>query len=186
MKLYRSILSLAMAGLLATACASSRLDRMFAADQYLEITRTFEADSTLHGQERALYLAGIAYALPESPAYAPDRAMQLLDQLLSLYPEGRHAAHAGHLQQLHRELQRHEESHAAQEREVAVREASLAAMHEEVAALEDALAAETTRADGLQAEADRLSAEIARANTLVEAIQAELEALKGIDLNRPR
>lgn len=188
MTLYRSALSLAMLGfvLVASACATSSLDRMFAADQYLEIARTFEADSTLHGQERALYLAGIAYALPESPAYAPERAMQILDRLISLYPDGEHALHARHLQQLHRELRRTGDAQALQEREVAVREASLAAMRDEVAALEEELAGERARAERLQADVDRLNGEIQRGNALIEAIEAELEALKGIDLNRPR
>lgn len=158
---------------------------MFAADQYLEVVRSFEADSTLHVQERALYLAGVAYALPESPAYDPERAMQILDRLVSLYPDSPYAEHAAHLQQLHQALRQTSDSRAGLLQEVAEKEAALATMRAEVLELQDELATEKARADGMQAVIDNLNVELQRANTTIEAIEAELEALKGIDLNRP-
>lgn len=187
MKMTRSGLAVLFVFLMAAGgCAGRAMEPTLSPEQYVEVARTFEADSTLHVQERALYLAGLAYALPESPAYDPRRAMQIFDRLIALYPDSPGAVHAAHLQQLHRALGQSEEALGRLEREVASREAALATAREESRAIEEQLAVERARGDGLQVVVDRLTGELQRANARIGAIEAELEALKGIDLNRPR
>src|SRR5690554_1742773 len=104
-RIIHFVLSLA---LLATAagCVTGTLDRHFAAGRYLEVTRLFEADSSLQTRESALYVAAMAYALPDSPAYDPPRALETLDRLLTLYPQSGRSAEALRVRQILRETER--------------------------------------------------------------------------------
>ncbi len=183
-RISRFLLSLAPL-LLAAGCVASALDRHFAAGQYLEVARLFEADSSLQSREKALYFAAMAYALPESPAYDPSRAIETLDRLLTLYPRGSRSGEALRLRQilqetdrLARETQRLEENLA----EATAARDSTAAM---LAELHDSIATQSARADGLQAIADRLTREVRERDARIQALQAELDGLKQIDMGRP-
>jgi hypothetical protein len=185
MKALRPLLGLAVSAWLASGCVGGKLDRPFAAGQYLEVARLFEADSALHDREDALYMAALAYGLPASPAYAPDRAVETLDRLLMLYPRTGRRTHALHLREILREARRLALDGETREQELAEATAALAAERERVGELEDRLAGEEARGDGLQAIADRLTREVQQRNARIQALEEELAALKEIDLNRP-
>lgn len=181
----RSIAGIVALALAAGACVSSTLDRHFDAERYLEVTRAFEADTTLHVQEEALYLAGLAYALPDSPAYDPGRAIQLFDRLRALYPHSRSATHAGHLQQLLTAGQEIEEERSRRDAEVSDLEQEITRLRATVADLEAKLATEQRRADGLHTVAEQLTRQLESRAQRIQELEEELAALKEIDLNRP-
>lgn len=56
---------------------------------------TFEADSSLHRDEEALFRAGLLYADPGSPVHDPSAARRLLGRLLELHPDTGHRLAAG-------------------------------------------------------------------------------------------
>jgi hypothetical protein len=179
------ILTVALAGTLAAGCVGSKLDRSFAAGQYSEVVRLFEADPALQVQETPLYHAALAYGLPESPAYEPGRAIETLERLLRLHPNTSHRDHALHLHQLldevrelsDRELRHQAELHALSER--------LEEQRQQLGELEEELATEKTRADALRTISDRLDREVRERDNQIRALQEELTGLKEIDLNRP-
>lgn len=170
--------------LLLSACASSGLERQFSSGQYLEVVGRFEADSTLHGREDALYFAALSYAQPGSAAYDPDRAFETLERLLSLHPHGRRQADAAHLHGVLAETARLTRDQASREDQLAAVRAELEYARARAATLEEALADQTTRASGLQTIADRLARDIQGRDARIRALEEELEALKEIDLNR--
>lgn len=183
-RISRFILSLTCLTL-ASGCVAGTLDRHFAAGRYLEVTRLFEADSSLQTRERALYLAAMAYAVPESPAYDPPRALATLDRLLTMYPASDRSAEALRVRQILQEtdrLAREAERLDAQLAEVRTANASAEARLLE---LQDSLATRSARAAGLQTIADRLGREVRERDAQIEALQAELDALKQIDMARP-
>jgi hypothetical protein len=180
--------ALIVAGLLALplagGCASgSALDRPFAAGELAEVARIFEADSSLHLQEGALFRASLAYALPESGAYHPERALKNLDRLLTLFPGTTHRPHALQLRQLLHEVREAERRQSAEVEALAARTREQQLRIDE---LEARLAAAASRADTLQALADRLDREAQARETRIRALQEELNGLKEIDLNRRR
>jgi hypothetical protein len=171
--LVAGVLALAVAG-----CAGNRFDRHFAAGNFQEVARLFEADSSLHADPAALYRAGLAYALPESPVYDPDRALEVFDLLQARHPKHPQREHVAQLQQLLRlaDLQ--------QERQLS-RDARLRAQQTEIEELKAQLARERQRAETLLTTTERLEREARERDARLRALQEELAALKQIDLNRP-
>jgi tetratricopeptide (TPR) repeat protein len=96
MKLLRArrCLMVAIAGSVSAACASSEIDRYFEEEQYVQTTLVFETDSSLATDEDALFQAGVSYALPDSPVHDAERALELLERLLALYPDTKHRQEA--------------------------------------------------------------------------------------------
>lgn len=182
---FRRILWSTLPLLLASGCVASALDRHFAAGRYLEVTRLFEADSSLQNREGALFFAAVAYALPESPAYDPSRAIETLDRLLTLYPDGSRSAEALTLRQVLRETDRLTREAERLDEELTEARADLEAAEARLMVVRDSLEVQSTRAEGLQAIADRLTREVRQRNSRIEALEAELDALKQIDMARP-
>lgn len=79
-----------LAGLVAIACSTREMDRYFDSGEYALVAGAFEADPDLESDERALFEAGVAYALPASAVRDPERARVLLTRLLEMYPDTGH------------------------------------------------------------------------------------------------
>jgi hypothetical protein len=157
--------------LAASGCAAHPVERHFRAGEMAEVARRFEADSSLHRNPAALYRAGLAHALPESPVFDPERALVLFDRLQALQPDHPQRERIAQLRQFLRL------SGLQQERQLS-RDARLRAQQAEIDDLRAQLARERSRADRLDREARDRDARI-------RALQEELDALKRIDLNRP-
>jgi hypothetical protein len=167
------------------ACATGQLDRPFADGQYLEVVRLFEADSTLHGDEMALYQVSLAYGLPTSPAFDAERAVETLDRLLSLYPRSSRASEARHLRDILSETARLQAERSADQRRLNEATMALEAARGWRSELSESLALQRVRADGLQTIADQLTRQLQSRDARIQALEEELAALKEIDLNRP-
>jgi hypothetical protein len=174
----RAILTAGALALAAAGCASHSLDRHFRSGEFLQVARAFEADSSLHARPGALYRAGLAYALPESPVYDPERALEVFDLLQTRHPKHPQREHVAQLQQFLRLADRQ------QERQLA-RDARLRAQESEIEELKAQLSRERQRAETLRATTERLEREGRERETRLRALQDELAALKRIDLNRP-
>jgi hypothetical protein len=172
------LFSVGVLALAAAGCASSTLDRHFRAGEFSEVARAFEADSSLHAKPGALYRAGLVYALPESPVYDPDRALEVFDRLQTRHPEHSQREHVAQLIQLLRH------AHLGQERQL-WRDARLRAQQAQIDDLRAQLAREKARAETLRSTADRLDRELRERESRIRSLQEELAALKRIDLNRP-
>ena len=90
----RRQLLLGLASLFAVACSPRELDRYFDSGQYVQVAGAFEADPELQSDERALFEAGVAYAVPGSDVHDPELARTLLTRLLDLYPDTRYRGEA--------------------------------------------------------------------------------------------
>ncbi|MQA90489.1 MAG: hypothetical protein GEU90_09665 [Gemmatimonas sp.] len=166
------------------ACASS-LEEAYVPAEFAGSASAFEADSTLQADERAIYLAALAYASPESSSYDPNRAIHLLERLLTLHPRSRYANHARYIHQLLGEVDRLDTlaTEATEERDSLA--AELAGEREQVEALQEDLWELTVRADAHEAIAMSLRREILQRDARIRQLEDELSALKKIDLNRP-
>lgn len=69
--------------------AASFDERLLAAD-YESVLAIYAADTTLHANERATYLAALAAARTGHPAHDPDRATELFGRLLERHPDTEH------------------------------------------------------------------------------------------------
>lgn len=79
------------------ACATSSFHRHVEAERYEAALEAFEADSSLHQEEDALYRAGVLYATPGSPGYDPARGLETLERLLRIHPATPHRREADRL-----------------------------------------------------------------------------------------
>lgn len=96
---------MAVVSVLAMACAKQRFYREYEAGDFASAARTFEADSALWNDEKALYRAGLIYCTPDSGVFDPWLAERSLVRLLVLHPETRHEPEAVALLGLLREVQ---------------------------------------------------------------------------------
>lgn len=68
------------------ACATAEFHRLYEQGRDAEAIAVYEADATLHRQERALLRAGALYALPDSDARDLEKARETFERYLRLYP----------------------------------------------------------------------------------------------------
>ncbi|MFW6088292.1 MAG: hypothetical protein ACODAB_00980 [Gemmatimonadota bacterium] len=64
-------------------------ERLLAGD-YERVLALYAADTTLHGNERATYVAALAAARTGHPAHDADRAIELFGRLLERHPDTAH------------------------------------------------------------------------------------------------
>jgi hypothetical protein len=72
-----------------------RFDALYEAGAWGEAAVVFEADSSLHAEERTLYRAGLMYAQVGGGVFDAGRATTAFERLIELFPQSRHAAPAG-------------------------------------------------------------------------------------------
>lgn len=168
------------------AAATPEFHSHFEAGRYLEAAATFEADTALLQDERALFRAGVVHGIPDSPAYDPPRARWALERLLSLHPETEHRAEAARLLSLLRESERMERHLEERRQEVRRATAELAEVRERMAALERRLDERDRQMVVLRRLAERLDAQLREREREVESLREELDQLMDIDLGRNR
>lgn len=66
---------------------SASFDERLLAGDYESVLAIYAADTTLHANERATYLAALAAARTGHPAHDPDRATELFGRLLERHPD---------------------------------------------------------------------------------------------------
>lgn len=69
---------------------SASFDERLLAGDYESVLAIYAADTTLHADERATYLAALAAAQTGHPAHDPDRATELFRRLLERHPDTPH------------------------------------------------------------------------------------------------
>ncbi len=69
---------------------TASFDERLLAGDYESVLAIYAADTTLHENERATYLAAVAAAQRGHPAHDPDRATELFGRLLERYPDTEH------------------------------------------------------------------------------------------------
>jgi hypothetical protein len=174
---------------LAGGCAGSTFDRHFDARRWDAAARAFDADTALHGSERALYRAAVVHATPGTAVYDPQRARALLERLLEIRSSGGRSLEASLLLALLHEVERQDSARLALQREAERRIARLAT---EIARLEDELRSTAERHTANMAEASQLRAlaaalrtELRQRENRMQELQRELDRLKEIDLSPP-
>ncbi len=165
------------------ACTSSRAtgDRAFAAGDYPAAAAAYEGalqhDPNARSDALLLFRLGLAYADADTPVYEPERAVELLREVVARFPKDRAAERAAQLlPHLEREV-RLEATVASERRRVADLEAQLAKALEEAHALNAEVAAR-------EEQLARLRAALADAQAQARRVREELEQLKRIDLQR--
>lgn len=158
-------------------CSGSRWDQYLQAGRHLDLVRSYEADSAAQGQELALYVTGLSYASPASPAHDPAQARRLFERLVQFYPESKHRVVVD----------------------------PMLALYSELEAKSDEVTAARTERDSARVEVARLQAEVSRVRVQSElysdlsrhfrqalnlrdararSLERQLEELKQIDLGQ--
>ncbi len=170
-------------GLAGCASALRDADRAFDSGDYARAAVAYEAALAArpqaHLDERALFRLAVTHAMPDSPVYDPAKAETLLVDLSRLHPDGPYAERTRVILPFVRQARKMED-------EVAEGAARITTLQGQIDAL-------TGRVQGLQAdlkdrdgELARLRASLAETQEHLHRVEAELEALKRIDLQRHR
>jgi hypothetical protein len=169
--------------LVLTGCASARKpgDRAFQAGDYPAAAAAYEAAIQRTPAARAdpelLLRLAIAYARPDTTVYEPQRAVEVLKEVVTRFRGDRAAREAALLLPNLEQEVRLLAAVASARRTIADLEGELARTREETHALD---AAAKTREDQLA----RLHASLADAQAQLRRVRDELEQLKRIDLRR--
>lgn len=78
------------AALAMIGCATAPFHRHLAAREWGEAASEFASDTTLLKDPDALYAAGVLFGSPDRATYDPERAADLLEQLITRFPNSRH------------------------------------------------------------------------------------------------
>ena len=76
------------------ATGTPSMDELYEAGDYAGALRAFQADASLGMQEKSLYRAAIASAMPGHSGHGRSRALGLLTRLLTEHPESDYATEA--------------------------------------------------------------------------------------------
>lgn len=175
--------------LMPLACASTQFDRYFEARQWSDAAREFAADSTLRSDDRALFRAAQLFGSPDSDAFDPERARQLLDDLIRLHPGSKQVGPALTMIALLDEVQRVRNDVILRERELQAEIHVLAhdveQLQERIRWLESRFVAQEEQNQTLRRIADRLEFDLRDRENQLRALQDELDRLKDIDLSPP-
>lgn len=173
-----AILLFALAG-----CVRTTLFERYVADQnWIAAAREFAADSSLVGNERTLYQAGVVFGTPGLPTYQPVKSRELLNTLLARFPDSPHRWDATARLLLIDEVFRMERTATARERELEDRISTLTRETRELRARIDSA---TAQGDSLRVSISKLEADRREKEEQIKALRLELQRLKEIDL-KPR
>lgn len=149
--------------------------------RWTDAAHAFAADSSLMGDDRALYEAGLLYSSPIRGAYDPEHAQALLRRLLSQFPDTPYRVDASDRLALVDSVL-DGGLRAARERDLESRIATLTGQMQRSRVGRDSAAA---RSDTLQRALDRVNADLRDRDEQIKALKLELQRLKAIDLKRP-
>jgi Trp operon repressor len=168
---------------LAVACVhTTQFDQYLAREQWLEAAREFSTDSTLRGNEHAIYRAALLFGTPGRVTYNADSARALLTRLLTRFPETSHREDAVARLALLDQLVTTQRTAEFRARALEARIDSLTRVTRELRSRADSTA---TQSDSLRATIVRLEAERKEREDQLKALRLELQQLKEIDL-KPR
>jgi hypothetical protein len=172
-----------------SACASRAFDQHVAAGRWTEAAATFSQDSTLHGNEHALYRAAVIHASPDLGAYQPRLARELLIRLLRQHPRSVYRESAVGFIALIDEVDRvrYEAIERQQHLEAARNrlEADIARIGAEIDSARARSEAQVEANSLLRVTVDRLQAILRNRENELAALRVELDRLKAIDLRGP-
>lgn len=168
-------------------------------DQYYESGRYTEAEAALveylessftedEVASRALFRLGVIYATPEISLYDPLHSIEILEKLISSYPESSYASEASVLRHLLLQSQELEVERREVQLQLEELESELARRHSEVFMLQKQLGVREGQITELQQGTPPLEAQIQDLLGQLEAKELELEQLdrlKAIDLEAP-
>ena len=168
-------------------------DRYYANGRYPEAAAAYQVylDSGTSDKDltiRTLYRLGVIFATPGSSTYDPHRSVEILDQLLNVYPGSLHAAEARLLRNLQVEIRGLEQELSGDRVrltelvvDLAERESELAVLEQQVDERDDQIVALQDSIPPLRSQIRELSRELSSKQQELE----QLERLKAIDLDQP-
>ena len=171
----------------------------FVGDQYYEEGRYPEAERALTEYlessalddttaARALYRLGVIYAFPGSRLHDPEKAREVLDTLLSWYPDSAQVAEAKTLRDVLVELQEQQAERSDLMAQIATLQTELEASNAQLFTLQKQVAVKQGQITSLAESIPPLEARIRELVEQLAARQQELEQLdrlKAIDLESP-
>jgi hypothetical protein len=175
-----------LCSLLPIACATSAFDREFEAGQYAAARRIFEADSSLQRHEQSLFRAGLVHAFPGTSAYDPQKARQLFDRLLTLYPESSYGSSVRYLTVFMDEVDRLEKGTALRDEQIKQINNRIEELQERNLWLESLREKLEFQVDTFGGLAVNLEKELRETRFRLRVLREELERLKEIDLKTRR
>lgn len=164
--------------------ANGRLPEAAAAYQVYLDSGTSDKEQTT----RTLYRLGVIFATPGSSAYDPHRSVEILEQLISLYPGSLHTPEATLLRNLQLEIRDLKDELTADQARLTELAAILAEREDELARTEQEVGDRDSQIVALQDSISPLRLEIRELIREVASKQRELEQLerlKAIDLDQP-
>jgi hypothetical protein len=164
------------------ACATTQFDRYLAEERWADAARVFSADSALRNDEHALYAAGVLYGTPGRPTFDPVIARDMLQRLLSRFPQSDRRADASQRLALLDEIVRARRDADAREHELTTQIDSLSA---DTRLLRTRLDSASAQGDQMRRTTSRLEAELRDREEQLRTLRRELQRLKEIDL-KPR
>lgn len=185
---------LLMASILGGCQSTTRVgDRYYANGRYPEAAAAYQVyvesgTSDKDQTTRTLYRLGVIFATPGSSTYDPQRSVEILDQLMSVYPGSLYAAEARLLQNLQVEIGNLEQELAADRVRLTELSVDLAERENELAVLEQQVGDRDDQILTLQDSIPPLRIEIRELIRELVSKQQELEQLerlKAIDLDQP-
>lgn len=162
-------------------------DDLFSAGEYVRAAQAYEAylgSDPEVGPEtsKALYRLAITYGSASSSAYDPERAVSLLQRLLSEDPNGEYSLAAQVILQQQKEIVSLSAVVTSRRDLIQTLIADLSNLQEDLAKTESEVGERNETVQALSARIEHLRSEIARLSQQLSEREAELEMLKEIDL----
>jgi tetratricopeptide (TPR) repeat protein len=175
-----------LAALSLAACATSPFNRHFEAGRFAEAQQIFEQDSALQRQEETLFRAALLHAIPESPVYQPEKARQLFDRLLTLYPKSSYRRNVGYLTSFLDEVDRLGRDGTLLGQQIESLNIRIMELHERNLWLEELREKLELQLDIFGGLAVNLEKELRETRAQLTTLREELDRLKEIDLRTRR
>lgn len=179
-----------VAGLAACTTVSSQADWLFETGEYAQAAKAYE--SYLESDpdpgpktSRALYRLGLTYASTEASSYDPQKAAELLKELLEQDPDGIYSLGASVLLGLQEEVLHLRDEVASRRDLVQSLVAEHSGLRQELERVEGEAGEKDEAVQDLSARIQRLESEIGRLKSDLAQRVEELERLKAIDLETP-
>jgi hypothetical protein len=172
---------IAVVALAACAARVSQFDRYFMRQQWTEAAKEFAADSSLHGNEHAVYRAALLYSTPAWPTYNADTARVFLAAFIKRFPASTYRDEAGARLAL---LEQWVNSQRAAEAHLRELESRIEALTRETRDLRARADSATAQSDSLRVAIGKVEGERRERDEQIKALRLELQQLKEIDLKR--
>jgi DNA repair exonuclease SbcCD ATPase subunit len=114
-------------------------------------------------QDRIRFRLALAYGFPDSPVHNPQRAMEVLKDLIALFPQSPYAPPAKMIMSLYGDLEK---------------------LNLDITQRQDQMKLLNSNLEQLKSEVEKLRAEIRERETRLKLLSNELEQLKKIDMER--